>query len=201
MARDPIVDLGAFTDRNFALGSLFSFVLGIGLYGLTYIYPLYLAQIRGLNACDIAQGRLKDSGTDFAISIKLPGIRRAYTIYPRAGAYIETSLTWREELKEIAEITKTKLRDDTLDGHPCVQYRVHVINKLGDADFNVRIAASEQLKKMGRPALPDLERAAQPRRFHADNAARGTAGTGACVAQRCAHHRPEMGPDARRARA
>src|SRR5215471_5548768 len=37
MARDPIVDLGAFTDRNFALGSLFSFVLGIGLYGLTYL--------------------------------------------------------------------------------------------------------------------------------------------------------------------
>ncbi|HVY56338.1 MAG TPA: DHA2 family efflux MFS transporter permease subunit, partial [Xanthobacteraceae bacterium] len=32
-AREPIVDLGAFTDRNFAIGSLFSFVLGIGLYG------------------------------------------------------------------------------------------------------------------------------------------------------------------------
>src|SRR3954470_14921416 len=31
MARDPIVDLGAFANRNFALGSLFSFVLGIGL--------------------------------------------------------------------------------------------------------------------------------------------------------------------------
>ena len=41
-ARQPIVDLRAFTDRNFGLGSLFSFVLGIGLYGLTYLYPLYL---------------------------------------------------------------------------------------------------------------------------------------------------------------
>src|SRR5262249_33898759 len=30
-ARQPIVDLRAFADRNFALGSLFSFVLGIGL--------------------------------------------------------------------------------------------------------------------------------------------------------------------------
>ena len=29
-ARSPIVDLRAFTNRNFALGSLFSFVLGIG---------------------------------------------------------------------------------------------------------------------------------------------------------------------------
>jgi DHA2 family multidrug resistance protein len=49
-ARVPIVDLRAFANRNFALGSLFSFVLGIGLYGLTYIYPLYLAQIRGYDA-------------------------------------------------------------------------------------------------------------------------------------------------------
>src|SRR5262249_57015553 len=50
MAAQPIVDLRAFTDRNFGLGSLFSFVLGIGLYGLTYLYPLYLAQVRGYNA-------------------------------------------------------------------------------------------------------------------------------------------------------
>ncbi len=49
-ARTPIVDLRAFADRNFALGSLFSFVLGVGLYGLTYLYPVYLAQIRGYDA-------------------------------------------------------------------------------------------------------------------------------------------------------
>jgi MFS transporter, DHA2 family, multidrug resistance protein len=46
-AEFPIVDLRAFTNANFAFGSVFSFVLGIGLYGLTYIYPLYLARIRG----------------------------------------------------------------------------------------------------------------------------------------------------------
>ena len=50
LARMPIVDLKAFLNRNFALGSLFSFVLGIGLYGLTYLYPLYLAEIRGYDA-------------------------------------------------------------------------------------------------------------------------------------------------------
>ena len=43
----PIVDLRAFTNANFAFGSIFSLVLGIGLYGLTYIYPLYLGRIRG----------------------------------------------------------------------------------------------------------------------------------------------------------
>jgi DHA2 family multidrug resistance protein len=49
-AKSPIVDLRAFTNRNFAVGSAFSFVLGIGLYGLTYLYPVYLAQIRGYDA-------------------------------------------------------------------------------------------------------------------------------------------------------
>ena len=54
-AKEPIVDLRAFSDRNFALGSLFSFVVGIGLYGLTYLYPVYLAQIRGYNALMIGE--------------------------------------------------------------------------------------------------------------------------------------------------
>ncbi len=46
-ARQPIVDLSAFRDRNFFAGSLLAFILGIGLYGLTYIYPVYLAVVRG----------------------------------------------------------------------------------------------------------------------------------------------------------
>jgi DHA2 family multidrug resistance protein len=50
LAKTPIVDLRAFANRNFALGSLFSFIVGIGLYGLTYLYPLYLAEIRGYDA-------------------------------------------------------------------------------------------------------------------------------------------------------
>ena len=55
MARNPIVDLSAFRDRNFALGSIFSFVLGIGLYGLTYLYPVYLGEIRGYDALMIGE--------------------------------------------------------------------------------------------------------------------------------------------------
>jgi MFS transporter, DHA2 family, multidrug resistance protein len=54
-AYQPIVDLSAFKDRNFWTGSLFSFVLGIGLYGLTYIYPVYLASVRGYSSLMIGQ--------------------------------------------------------------------------------------------------------------------------------------------------
>jgi len=54
-ARQPIVDLTTFRDRNFWTGSLFSFVMGIGLYGLTYIYPVYLASVRGYSPLMIGE--------------------------------------------------------------------------------------------------------------------------------------------------
>jgi DHA2 family multidrug resistance protein len=54
-AKQPIVDLWAFTNRNFWTGSLLSFVMGIGLYGLTYIYPVYLARVRGYSALMIGE--------------------------------------------------------------------------------------------------------------------------------------------------
>src|ERR1700688_3610369 len=54
-AEEPIVDLRAFTDRNFGIGCLISFCIGIGLYGLTYIYPRYLAEVRGYSAMMIGE--------------------------------------------------------------------------------------------------------------------------------------------------
>ena len=52
---EPIVDLSAFSDVNFAVGSLFSFVMGIGLYGMTYLYPLYLGSVRGYDSLMIGE--------------------------------------------------------------------------------------------------------------------------------------------------
>jgi len=54
-AEEPIVDLRAFTNRNFAIGCVLQFCIGIGLYGLTYIYPRYLAEVRGYSALMIGQ--------------------------------------------------------------------------------------------------------------------------------------------------
>src|SRR3954464_3684026 len=54
-AHEPIVDVRAFTDRNFGVGCLISFCLGVGLYGLTYIYPRYLAEVRGYSALMIGE--------------------------------------------------------------------------------------------------------------------------------------------------
>jgi DHA2 family multidrug resistance protein len=53
--RQPIVDLRAFLHRNFALGSFLTFMLGIGMYGTTYLVPLFLAQARGFSALQIGE--------------------------------------------------------------------------------------------------------------------------------------------------
>jgi MFS transporter, DHA2 family, multidrug resistance protein len=51
----PIVDLRAFTNRNFTLGSFYTFVVGTGMYGTTYLIPLFLAQVRGFNPLQIGE--------------------------------------------------------------------------------------------------------------------------------------------------
>ena len=51
----PLIDLCAFRDRNFLVGCCFSFVLGIGLYGATFLLPVYLGLIRNYEALAIGE--------------------------------------------------------------------------------------------------------------------------------------------------
>lgn len=49
----PVVSLSTFADRNFTIGCLLSFVLGMGLFGSVYLMPVFLAFVRGHNALEI----------------------------------------------------------------------------------------------------------------------------------------------------
>ena len=42
----PLVELRCFADRNFTIGCVLSFVLGIGLFGSTYLMPFFLGLVR-----------------------------------------------------------------------------------------------------------------------------------------------------------
>jgi DHA2 family multidrug resistance protein len=53
--RSPLIDLSAFRDRNFAIGCGFSFALGVGLYGATYLLPLFLGLVRDYDALPIGK--------------------------------------------------------------------------------------------------------------------------------------------------
>jgi len=50
---NPVVDLRALKVRNFGLGSLLSFVTGIGIFATIYLTPLFLARVRGFSAAEI----------------------------------------------------------------------------------------------------------------------------------------------------
>lgn len=49
----PIVDLRALKQRNFALGCFFSFATGIGIFATIYLTPLFLGRVRGFSAFEI----------------------------------------------------------------------------------------------------------------------------------------------------
>src|SRR5215212_10274918 len=76
-AEEPIVDIRAFADRNFGVGCLISLCVGIGLYGLTYMYPRYLAEVRGYSALMIGETMFVSGITMFLVA---PIIGRLMTV-------------------------------------------------------------------------------------------------------------------------
>ena len=53
--KNPVVDLRALKNLNFALGCFFSFVTGIGLFTTIYLTPLFLGRVRGYSALQIGE--------------------------------------------------------------------------------------------------------------------------------------------------
>ena len=51
--RNPVVDLRALRNRNFALACLVSFATGVGLFTTIYLTPLFLGYVRGFSAWQI----------------------------------------------------------------------------------------------------------------------------------------------------
>jgi DHA2 family multidrug resistance protein len=106
----PVVDFSAFKDINFTFGSAFSFVMGIGLYGLTYLYPLYLGRIRGYDSLMIGEA-VFISGAAMFVTAPISGFL-SRKLDPRlillvgflgfaAGTWMTTSLTSEWDYNEL----------------------------------------------------------------------------------------------------
>ena len=52
---NPFVNLGLFTHRNFLVASALAAVMGMGLYGSSFLLPLYLGQIAGYSPMQIGE--------------------------------------------------------------------------------------------------------------------------------------------------
>ena len=75
---NPVVDLRAFTNRNFAVGCFLSFVTGIGIFSTIYLTPLFLGYVRGFSAW---QTGLAIFSTGVASLIGVP----VYVMFGRKG--------------------------------------------------------------------------------------------------------------------
>jgi DHA2 family multidrug resistance protein len=64
----PLIDLSAFGERNFAVGCGFSFALGVGLYGATYLLPVFLGLVRGYDALAIGKIMMVTGAAQLAIA-------------------------------------------------------------------------------------------------------------------------------------
>jgi DHA2 family multidrug resistance protein len=51
----PVIELRTLANRDFALGCVLSFVLGVGLFGSVYLMPVFLAFVRGHDALQIGR--------------------------------------------------------------------------------------------------------------------------------------------------
>ncbi len=49
-AKNPVIELRVLKDKNLAIGTIFTFILGFGLYGSTFIIPLFTQSLLGWTA-------------------------------------------------------------------------------------------------------------------------------------------------------
>ncbi len=84
---NPVVDLRALKNRNFALGCLFSFVAGIGIFATIYLTPVFLGQVRGFSALQIGLAVFSTGVFQIAIDplVRVPGQKRRLALVADAG--------------------------------------------------------------------------------------------------------------------
>lgn len=107
----PIVDLGAFRNRNFSFGCIYSFILGVGLYGAVYLLPLFLFSVAGFNTLQIGitmivtgsfqllsaplAAKVFDSGLDKRIMLAIGYLTFGF------GCYLNSFLTAESQFWEL----------------------------------------------------------------------------------------------------
>lgn len=53
--QQPVIDIRVFANPRFAMGCLFQFVLGLGMFSSIYLIPQFLAQVQGYQSIDIGR--------------------------------------------------------------------------------------------------------------------------------------------------
>lgn len=95
-AAEPIISLRPFTNLNFAAGALMGGVFGIALYGLVYLYPLFLGRVADLSSQQIG-GTVFVTGLFMGLGAPLAGFlsgRIDIRILASLGFLLLATSTW-----------------------------------------------------------------------------------------------------------
>lgn len=76
--RHPVVDLRVYRNLNFASGSVVAFVVGVLLYGIVYLVPLFFGSVRGYNSLQIGHVMML---TGVAMFLSAPLAGRAQRLF------------------------------------------------------------------------------------------------------------------------
>ena len=169
-AREPIVDISAFTNRNFAIGCLISFCVGIGLYGLTYMYPRYLAEVRGYSALMIGETMFVSGITMFLTApivgrlmtkVDMRYIIAAGLIIFAIGSYQMTWITRDYDFYELSDSADpARHRHDVRDGADQQHRARHAAAGAGEERLRaVQPDAQSRRRGRARRHQPGAERA------------------------------------------
>ncbi len=75
---DPLVDLRLLGDRSFGLACLYSFILGMGLYGSVYLLPLFLGLVREHSPLEIGAIMIVCGGAQLIAAPLAAGAERRF---------------------------------------------------------------------------------------------------------------------------
>ncbi len=95
-AAEPVVSFKPFTNLNFLAGSLMGMVFGIGLYGLVYLYPLFLTRVADLSSAQIGS-TVFVTGMFMAVTAPVSGwlsARVDVRLLASAGFLLLAASTW-----------------------------------------------------------------------------------------------------------
>lgn len=104
--KNPVLDLKVFKDTNFSLGCIYSFVTGIGMYGVVFLVPMFLFMIADMNPMQIGitmaiggaiqfvtapiLGKILSKGVDFRILLACGFVSFAFGCYTNSFLTVDS---------------------------------------------------------------------------------------------------------------
>ncbi len=106
----PLVELRFVKDRNFAIGCALSFLLGVGLFGMSYLMPFFLGIVRGHGSLRIGEimlvtGLAQLAAAPLAVMLERRVDARALTAFGfalfAAGQFLSTQQTYASDAAQM----------------------------------------------------------------------------------------------------